>query len=204
MELIIIDENKLKITMSPPDMDALGVDENEFYLPTFNARELLMKIIKQSGMKTGFEKCTNDDKILLQLYPDTHGGCELFVTKIPLEKGDDAHLSQNNERFLLPNSTKKLTEHKKSPLTYGFENLKNVIAACRELRARKFCNDAALYHTEMGKFYLVVEQLDDNPSSFSCLSEFGELENTEYCLLNSLERGECIFKNNAITQLALL
>ena len=204
MELIVIDENKLKITMSSPDMDALGVDENEFYLPSFNARELLMKILKKSGVKTGFEKCLKNDKILLQLYPDAHGGCELFVTKIPFEKGDDALLSQNNERFLLPNSTKKLTEHKKSPLTYSFEHLNHLIAACRELRTRKFLGDAALYHAETGKFYLMVEQLDDNTASFSCLSEFGELENTEYCLFNSLERGECIFKNNAITKLALL
>ena len=204
MELIVIDENKLKITMSAPDMDELGVDEDEFYLFDFNARELLSKILKGSRVKTGFEELSSNDKILLQLYPDSHGGCELFVTKIPLKKEDDPHLSSNNERFLLPHSTAKETDNKKTPITYGFKKLNHVIAVCRELKSRHFSGDSALYRTEAGIFYLVLEQIGDKSTALSCLSEFGELENTEHCLLNSLERGECILKNGAVQKLSLM
>lgn len=204
MELIVINENKLKIIMSAQEMTEFGLDENEFHLSMTDTKQILAKILNKFNAKTGFEEIAQNDKLLLQLYTDTHGGCELFVTRIMLDCEEEFFMPQGDERFLLPRSTKKTTEHKKTPITYSFEHLNHVVCACRELKARNFAGDSALYRLDAGKYYLVVEQDGVGNTSFSCLSEFGDLENTEYCLLNSLERGSCIFKNNAVLKLALM
>ena len=92
MELIVINENKLKIIMSKTDMKNYGLDENEFYLSVTDTRKILGKILQNCTIKTGFETILPSDKILIQLYPEKGGGCELFVTKIEFDSECDWHL----------------------------------------------------------------------------------------------------------------
>ena len=63
MELIMINENKLKIIMSVLDMEKLGLDENDFHLSLINTRSILKKILNASPVKTGFEELLPSDKI---------------------------------------------------------------------------------------------------------------------------------------------
>ena len=211
MELIVISENKLKIMMSRDDMIKVGLDENEFYLSVTNTRKILERILHNCPIKTGFESILPDEKLLMQLYPEKSGGCELFVTKIEFENDraeseDESFMAKlSEERFLLPKPRAKETEEHEVTLTYRFEKLDFVILACKELLKRGFFHQSALKKDENGKYYLfMTQQRNENekssPTSF--LSEFGELEKTEHASLYLSEYGSCIIKNNAIEQLA--
>ena len=207
MELIVIGENKLKIMMSQGDMERFGLDENEFYLSVTDTRKILDKILQNCPVKTGFETILPSDKILIQLYPEKDGGCELFVTKIELDsecdsKEEDIFMPPlNDERFLLPGTTKKNAESKKIHLTYSFEELDFLIAACKELHKRGFFGKSSFYKGEEGKYFLFISAVkEENEKSppVSFISEFGELENTDRTSLYLAEYGECIMEKDAV------
>ena len=204
MELIVINENKLKIMMSAPDMDALGIDENKFYLSSFNARDMLARILKNSNVKTDFEYLSSQDKILLQLYPDIHGGCELFVTRITLDGEEDFFMTQSDEGFLLPKPIPKNIDHKKTALTYSFTQLDHLIAACRELIKQNFNGESYLYRLDDGKYLLFITGEKGTNIQTDFLSEFGQFENTENSYFRSLERGTFIIHKNAIEKIATI
>ena len=207
MELIVINENKLKILMSRTDMERYGLDENEFYCSVINTREILDRILHNTPIKTGFENISADDKILIQLYPDKNGGCELYVTKISLdEKGDALFMTEEREeRYLLPRPTQKKQVQKYPPISYRFEKLESVIDVAKELMVRSFKGESSFFCNSDGKYYLFVNpnqmQSADLHIYTDFLSEFGEVTNAENSYLTLLEYGNCIFKQNAVEQL---
>lgn len=210
MELIVINENKLKIMMNKADMERFELDENEFYLSITDSRKILNRILSDCPIRTGFEKISPSDKILIQLYPEKGGGCELFVTKIELEselyaEGDEIFMPSNNdERLFLTGNVTKKSETRKNSFTYSFIDLENTILACKELQNKRFCGKSSLYKHANGRFYLILgipKGENEKSSPISFLSEFGELENTERASLSLSEYGICIIEQNAVEQL---
>lgn len=209
MELILINENKLKIMMNDNDMREFGLNENEFYLSASNTRAILSKILMKSNVHTGFENLTSDDKILIQLYPEAHGGCELFITKIPIDdmefSEEEFFMHQGNERYLLPKSApQKEAAYRKIPLTYEFLKLEYLIAACKALKKQSFSGESTLYHLSDGKYILFIKQENGVNEQINFLSEFGQLENTENAHLRTLEGGTNIFQRNAVEKISML
>lgn len=207
MELIVIGENKLKIMMNQSDMERFGLDENEFYLSVTDTRKILDRILQNCPVKTGFETILPSDKILIQLYPEKCGGCELFVTKIELDsecdsKEEDIFMPPvNDERFLLPGTTQKKTESRRINLTYSFEELDFLIAACKELHKIGFGGKSSFHRDQEGKYYLMISTVkgeNEKSPPISFISEFGELENTDRTSLYLSEYGECIIEKDAV------
>lgn len=210
MELIIINENKIKITMTKSDMDFYGLDENEFHCSLINTREILNKILKNNPAKTSFENVGAHERLLLQLYPEKGGGCELFVTKIPIEYGanfkDGICIKEDStQKALLPKSQYLSSRPKTLTLTYSFKNLDDLISACKIIIKSNLNMDSQLYISDLGIYYLFVyyalsENEKSTPSSY--LSEYGELENSENTSLFLREYGKCVCKKEAIETLA--
>lgn len=207
MELIVINENKLKVMMNEADMKFYGLDENEFYCSITNARDILRRIIDNSPIRTGFENISIDEKILVQLYPEKKGGCELYITKISInEKENDPFMPQENEeRYLLPKPITKKQGPKIPLLCYKFDNLKYAQRAANEMYRRNYNGASSFYRDQEGKYFLFVNNLKNENfeyrSATDFISEFGELTNTENTRLLLSERGKCIFKENAVKQL---
>jgi negative regulator of genetic competence, sporulation and motility len=209
LELISINENKLKIIMTVSDMERVGLDEDDFHLSLINTRSILKKILNASPLKTGFEELLPSDKILLQMYPEADGGCELFITKLSLDNTSDLKedliVPIDEEKRLLPEVTKKTTEYKKAPLTYSFGVLEHAIRACKELKNRNFEGDSSFYLHNCGKYFLFLTKSTASLyDTTSYIAEFGELENSENAILSVLERGKKIFDKNAVENLASL
>lgn len=208
MELIVINENKLKIMMSELDMKNYGLDENEFHCSVINTREILDRILHNSPIRTGFENISIDDKILIQLYPDKYGGCELYVTKITLDEMEDALImpQENEEKYLLPRPIEKKQIKKSNLLSYRFERLEYGICAAKELILRDFSGESSFYQGNDEKYYLFIHSRQEHSHYalpyIEFLSEFGEQVNAENTYLLLLEYGKCIFKSNAIWELS--
>ena len=210
MELIVINENKLKIMMSPHDMKTYGLDENEFYCSIINTREILDKILHSSPINTGFENISPLDKILMQLYPDKNGGCELYVTKITLdEKEEDNFMHyENEEKYLLPKSTTKKEVSKIPTTAYRFDKFENVMSVAKELTRRNYIGASSFYMNFDSQYILFVNEINNDckytGEGIDFISEFGEPVNAENSRMLLLERGQCIFKDKAIEQLSKL
>ena len=210
MELIIINENKLKISMSAKEMQSYGLDENEFHLSISDTRKILSKILHNSHIKTGFESLSPDEKILLQLYPEKKGGCELYVTRLSLgEKYADKEekIMSAEENSLLPICIDSKQKEKKPLICYSFEGLKNITLSCKALKEYDCTEESSAFIDDDNRYYLIIKS---NPSiSQKCtlssvLSEFGEITNAEQALLKMSEYGKCICQANAIEILSTL
>ena len=205
MQLIVINESIFKMIFTEQDMEEYGLDEDEFHLSAINTRRIISEIIKKSPQKRELEDIGSDEKLLIQYYPEKKGGCELFVTRIPLEKDfyevSDMTDGARDKKLLGLETAKKCT------LTYSFSELAWAIAAARELKARKFEGKSTLYHIEHKKYYLSLYPSNSpeavrSPSCF--LPEFGELENSEHMLLYLTEHGALLYEGDAIENLTAM
>ena len=83
MELIVINETQIKLTLTPDDL--------ERYPPTAEEGALFRAILhdatrigtaEKGALPSGFTD--RGGRLFVQMYPSRRGGCELFVTRLPL------------------------------------------------------------------------------------------------------------------------
>ncbi len=95
MELILINQTKLKIMLTAPDLlhYELIPDELEHMSCTDrHTRAAFRHIFDDAEAQTGFH--TQGERLLVQMFTSKCGGCEIFVTKLgamlPIQEGDSA------------------------------------------------------------------------------------------------------------------
>ena len=210
MELIVINENKLKIIMNAYEMKQYGLDENEFHLSISNTRKILAKILHNSPIKTGFEDSSPKERILLQLYPEKKGGCELYVTRLTLENefdiGDEEPM-EIKENCLLPVAASTAYKERGFLVCYRFEELNDIISSCKALLNCSCTRESSIYLGKDNKFNLLLMHTDKREDKCHCsaiLSEFGELLNADYANLDLCEHGKIICENDGIERFSKL
>lgn len=209
MELIVINENKLKITLTRDEMSELGLDENEFHLSLTDTRKILDRILHSSPEIGGFTRHETGEKLLLQLYPERNGGCELYVTRLCIDDESEKGGGQVSleEKPLLPQKALQLSVGRRPLLCYSFLEIGDVMRACRALERKKTDAECSLFMGDDSKLYLFLSyerQENEKSSPSSVLSEFGELENAERSMLLMMERGRKIISGNVIEKLSSL
>lgn len=83
MELIVINETQIKLTLTPDEMERYPRHVGEGAL----FRAILHDAVRIGGEETdalppGFTD--GSGKLFVEMYPSRRGGCELFVTRLPL------------------------------------------------------------------------------------------------------------------------
>ncbi len=106
MELIMINQTKLKIMLTAPDMTyyELVPDKLEHMTCTDqHTRAAFRHIFNDAEAQTGFH--TAGEKLLVQMFTSKCGGCEIFVTKLApddIPKADDPLCDESLELPLTP------------------------------------------------------------------------------------------------------
>ena len=86
MELIVISKSKLKIMLTPPDMQRYELADGQMDCADEQTRRAFRHIFDDARDQIGFD--TEGERLFVQLYTSRGGGCEIFVTK--LGSGSDA------------------------------------------------------------------------------------------------------------------
>lgn len=95
MELIVIDETKLKIMLTAPDMRHYHLHAERMSAANAATRNAFRHIFDDARERIGFD--TSGERLLVQLYTSRGGGCEIFVTKLCAEDDMTAFESQDTE-----------------------------------------------------------------------------------------------------------
>ncbi len=146
MELIIIDESRIKLMLTPEDMAIYrGVAEEA------GTREVLRGIMKDAREKCGYSGMKG--RIYIQMYPSKEGGCELFVTKLA-ERENRVNMKAGNEGIL--------AEYRKyifrGRVIYSFDSMTDLLGTCLGLMKTGYCGESAAYFDEAKRtYYLVIE-----------------------------------------------
>ncbi len=231
MELIIIDERKLKIMLTPPDMRYYDLCAERMTAANAATRRAFRHIFDDARDRIGFD--TTGERLLVQLYTSRGGGCEIFVTKLGAEdefepngiedgEGSAHSATRNHEDALLARLAKEDTmitvpsaEHRPTstlpiPETsaYRFFDAEELFALCRRLAAAEYEGGSTVYiadHvTGESVWYLFL-----TPSVGRSLPPFvreyaSPVEEPETLSLYLAEYGRCICEAVAVERLGLV
>ena len=188
MELIVINQNKLKIMLSAPDMARYELESTRMDCADAHTRAAFRHIFDDARNEIGFD--TQGERLFVQLYASKEGGCEIFVTK--LGSPSEGNEWKNGERELLrrigreeEEMTVNHTERQLAPLSarrtaVTFGRLDDLLTVCRRLLRDGYRGRSAVYITESEHgttWYLFVDIPDVTlyrlPLPFSFLAEYG-------------------------------
>ena len=186
MEIIRINDKKLKITLDDGDMEQYGLSAETMDQGDAETRRVLWRILDEAKHSEGFD--TADDRVLIQAYPGRRGGCELYVTRIAIPK-----LTGGRVRI------------------YPFSDAESLFSACRHLSALQAKYESALYcEEEGGASYLLIREpsgeglLPRLSSPLRLLEEFSRPLTGSTHLAYIKERARPVLSEGAIERIAAL
>ena len=201
MELILINENKLKITLSECDMKQYCLDCSTIDYDNTETRRAFWSILDEVKHKTGFDAASQ--KVFIQLYPSKEGGCEMYVTKLG-EK-----YSSEDTNAPVPDSH-RLRPLPKRRMAYSFDSVSSLIAVCKRLSGIGFAEKSSAFrsHIEKDKYFLLIEEPEENAylplTEHSFICEYGKSENLKNTLLFIHEHTDTICQSRAVETLSEL
>jgi negative regulator of genetic competence, sporulation and motility len=213
MEFILINENKIKVMLSASDLEDFEIEAKDLDYANTDTKRMFWDVLSRAKHSTGFD--TDGQRVLVQLYPSRHGGCEMFVTEIGLLDKDNDHFEKDSakepilsEKITVKAKGEKSKAAKKALLAYGFENLELLIAVCRNLGALGYSGESSAYVGENERFYLFISENEPREyfqlDKYSFINEFGAFENKDSTRLYLSEHGKAICKKDAVARLSKL
>lgn len=196
MELIRISDCKLKVMLTPEDMERFELDTADMDYETRKTKRAFWEILDEVKQKCGFTVGT--ERVLVQVFPSGDGGCELFVTKLT---GLSAREGEGSE------PKRGVTMVSARTGAYRFESFDRLLHVCRELSVRGYDLESAAYAGEGEEWYLFLQEQAGASTSFSELSFIGEY-GERFCGSASLtrirEHGRCVIPRDAVRLLTCL
>ncbi|MBQ9735324.1 MAG: adaptor protein MecA [Clostridia bacterium] len=179
MDIVRINDKKLKITLSDADMKRHGVTKESFSGGE-QTHAALSRLLSEARGSVGFSPTS---RTLVEAFPGRCGGCEIFV--VLLEGGR----AQREKRTL-----------------FYFSEQQTLLCAARTFLSR-FEEEvpSALYRLPSGGYVLSLalgeEKESAAPSKYDFLSEYGERRQGGVFLAYIKEYGECVYQEGALSAL---
>ena len=195
MELIPINESKIKIMLDESDMRELKICD-EADCASRDTRIAIRHILDRAKEQIGFN--TEGAEIFVQLYTSKKGGCELFVTKgsSSSDSRDTLHteyqkinkkrakrdiisqdcLALSVREDILPKSNDKC----KVKVIFSFESLDDLCTASKRIAKLPQKYDSSVFKGYGNDYYLLLSSLDVSAYSrldpIALIGEYGKRE----------------------------
>jgi len=211
MELLRIGEEKLKIILTHEDLLSFEMEEDDLDYANTETKRMLWELLHQAKTSVGF--FVDGHRVLVQLYPAKHGGCELFVTRLgalPCDCPADPEASENKEVDGLYHLSKPNASLPKDGRlgVFCFASLNDLLCVCRRLRKLSHKGKSYAYHTDDGSYYLFLDGLDAtgyfSVDEFSFLHEYGTAQAVSATEAMLSEHGVLFCPSNAVEKLSVL
>ena len=213
MELIPINDSKLKIMLDERDMKEYNIDD-EADCANSETRMAIRHILECAKDKIGFN--TEGSEIFVQLYTSKKGGCELFVTKgelstAPNEKKTkrSKRMSEGEERQTTSRAElgERRTHTEFGRMIYSFYSLEDLCRVCRILLSMSLDVKSRAYFGEDGEYYLLLENASISAyarlDKLTFILEYGMRERFDHTSLYISEHTKTLCPDRAIETLAL-
>ncbi len=167
MEFFTVGTSKMKIVLSKEEAEARGIsadsagDEPE-------KRRSFRRILEEAKEKAGFDVAR--EKVLIQIYPTSSGGMELFITKLGILSKEATGIISRSERAKVP-STRRVY--------YMFPSFEDLIGAVKCI-PEGAAEDSTAYLLDGGGYCLSFCEKENEKGlcAISRLLEFGKKLNT--------------------------
>lgn len=175
MDLILISESKLKVTLTPEDMKALQLSCDDIDYDSTGTRRAFWSILDEAKQKTGFDAAHS--RVFIQIYPSKDGGCELYVTKLSPETGSSLKMTDrscdSSDRLTLDRAG-EFDLKKVRGCAAEFETLSQLTNCCRRLYADGYRGKSYAYcdRSRIKTRYILIL---DGIADINILREYGNL-----------------------------
>ncbi len=179
MDLILISESKLKVTLSAADMKALSLSCEDLDYDNTTTRRAFWSILDEAKQRTGFDAAQS--RVFIQVYPSKGGGCELYVTKLSPEAGGPVKLTDrlydSSDRMTVDH-TGEIDMKKARGAAAEFETLTQLTTCCRRLYADGY-RGASYAYCDQSRQKTRYILLLDGVADIDILREYGNLLDPE-------------------------
>ena len=187
MELILINESKLKVMLTPADMESYAITCDTIDYENTETRRAFWNILDEAKHKTGFDAAS--DRVFIQVYPSKNGGCEMYVTKL-LHNDNDRNGSITIRRNdLISNEI------------FRFDDIGSLLAVCRQLAVIGHNGKSSVFSDINKNYYLSINECEN---LYSFIAEYGERRNSGFFEAYLSEHCVCICEGNAVGVLSKL
>lgn len=207
MELIRISDKKLKIMLTPSDMEQFELNADTFGEDGVEMRRSFRLLLEEIKKRTDFE--TDDKRISVQYFPSREGGCEMFISRLSdgLENMEKEQTDLHTPRALcLHREPSGRSFHRET--AYCFRSISDLLHVCRRLCAISCIGTNSAYSDKNGFYYLFLSFLSASPfttpDELIFITEYGSIENSGMLRLYLSEHGTAICHENAVHQLGVL
>ena len=192
MELILINESKLKIMLSPDDMQKYELCCDSVDYSSTETRRAFWNILDQAKHRTGFDAAS--ERVYIQLYPSRDGGCEMYVTKIGMICTPQVHGTDAKPRIV------------QNDIACVFPDMTSLLRACKAVLERKIACKSRAYTGDAGScmLFLRIDLRSSDTERLAFIGEFGEIYDCALAQAYANEHYRCICKENAVQTLARL
>ncbi len=178
MELIVVSDSKIKITLSPSEVRQYGLEVGEGSNGV--SKKSLTRLLEEIKRRCGFE--SEGEKVVVQMWPDREGGCEMYITRVsvtsPLRQGAGKRV-------------------------YAFDAFPYLLAVCGILSKGSYVAPSDAWRCDDGKWYLSLEAEggDKALDALSFVEEYGQRQRGNI-LRRLSEHGTQVATGNAVERLA--
>ncbi len=160
MEFLRVGESKLKVILNADEAKRYDIKSADGEYAGAAVRRSLRRILDEARARVGFD--IGAEKVLIQIYPLSEGGYELFATKLGILAEKDRKTVSKSEG---------LTTYSGGRGVYRFSSLSDLCAAMRIIGARD--TDCDVYLGEDGEYYISIAEHSLNGfSEFEILTEY--------------------------------
>lgn len=183
MELLQINKNKLKITLSIRDLEEFDLTVSTLDYNTTKTRKAIWEIFDRAKNQVGFDAAKS--KLKIKVYPLSDGGCDMYVSK----------LSCTESSVHAVRSTFRCCAKKYAYIFSSFGDLHTLCTLMPDTTR------SSLYSDIHGRYILLVSQAPGSRLGINRLSEFGNLLNISYIESYLAERCTLICEGNAVSEI---
>lgn len=202
MEYIMINESKLKVICEESDLDPYGICADSLEYGDAYSRKFLEDLLDEAKVRFGFD--TARHRVLIQLFPDNEGGCEIYINKLGLleKRSRDTEKSEDTAPAQKSKTQKKL---------FFFERLDFMLEVCKRLSFLNGCKNSTAFYEEGRGYYLYFDVISGAEleeyglpalDEYSFLLEYGEPQIAKEKLPYLYEYAKNICSKNAIEELS--
>ncbi len=204
MELIKINDQKLKIMLTPSDMTHYHLNSEHPEESGEEARQSFRLFLEDVRRRVDFD--FDDRSLSIRYFPSREGGCEMFLCSHASTDGE-----QKNTAHALP-----VAMHRgKSSVggfsrdgAYRFDTLDELLRVCERLTGIGYIGESDAFRDERGFYYLLLQTISPSPftlpEELAFLAEYGKTENAAMLRIYFREHGSLICRGNAVELLGAL
>lgn len=183
MELLQINKNELKITLSSHDLEEFDLTVNTIDYNNTKTRKAIWEIFDRAKSQLGFDAAKS--KLRIKVYPLSDGGCDMYVSK----------LSQKLYTFHAVKSVFRFSPKKRA---FVFDSFDALFTYCTLVPNG---TPSHLYLDNNGRYILLTEQGIKMRYISDRIKEFGNPLNITYIESYLNERCSLLCAENAVSKI---